>query len=295
MPTMNCAAAAQAAQLTTDQLRHLVGVARSAAEQGGAELMRHYGRLSSIENKGRAGDLVTNADVAAERIVLEVLAEQTPEIAVLAEESGAEGAQDGLRWCVDPLDGTTNFAHGYPFFATSIGLTYRQQPLLGAIAVPFLQETYWGAPGLGAHCNERPIQVSDCSQLGDALLVTGFAYDRHERLDNNYAEFCWFTHRTRGVRRGGAAAVDLAFVAAGRQDGYWERGLSPWDLAAGVALVELAGGTVSGYRGQPFSLQEGRVVAAGAALHPHIVEVLAQVKPLSGADFGAPEVTAMGS
>jgi hypothetical protein len=154
----------------------------------------------------------------------------------LAEESGAAGEQDGLRWCVDPLDGTTNFAHGYPFFATSIGLTFRQTPVLGAIAVPFLGEVYWGAPGLGAFCNEQAINVSSCQQLEDSLLVTGFAYDRHTRLDNNYAEFCWFTHRTRGVRRGGAAAVDLAFVAAGRQDGYWERGLSPWDLAAGCRL-----------------------------------------------------------
>ena len=295
MPSMNCADAAQAAQLTAEQLNHLVQVARTAAERGGAELMRHYGQLSSIESKGRQGDLVTNADLAAERIVLDVLAEQTPTIAVLAEESGAEGSQDGLRWCVDPLDGTTNFAHGYPFFATSIGLTYQQQPILGAIAVPFLRETYWGAPGFGAHCNDQPIRVTDCSRLDDALLVTGFAYDRHDRLDNNYAEFCWFTHRTRGVRRGGAAAVDLAFVAAGRQDGYWERGLSPWDLAAGVALVELAGGTISDYKGQTFSLQEGRVVASGPKLHKAIVEVLGQVKPLSGTDFGAPEVTAMGS
>jgi myo-inositol-1(or 4)-monophosphatase len=257
--------------------------------------MRHYGRLASIESKGRVGDLVTNADLAAEKVVLDVLAAATPDIAVLAEESGAAGEQDGLRWCVDPLDGTTNFAHGYPFFATSIGLTFRQTPVLGAIAVPFLGEVYWGAPGLGAFCNEQAINVSSCQQLEDSLLVTGFAYDRHTRLDNNYAEFCWFTHRTRGVRRGGAAAVDLAFVAAGRQDGYWERGLSPWDLAAGVALVEIAGGRISGYRGDAFQLNSGRVVAAGAQLHPAIVNGLAQVTPLKGSAFGAPEVTAMGS
>ena len=214
---------------------------------------------------------------------------------MLAEESGAAGQQDGLRWCVDPLDGTTNFAHGYPFFATSIGLTLGQQPILGAIAVPFLKEMYWGAPGIGAFCNDSPLQVSSCDRLEDSLLVTGFAYDRHTRLDNNYAEFCWFTHRTHGVRRGGAAAVDLAFVAAGRQDGYWERGLSPWDLAAGVALVDLAGGTVTGYGNRPFDLSSGRVVAAGASLHAAITEGLSQIQPLPGAAFGAPEVTAMGS
>ena len=270
-----------------------MSVARQAADAGGAELMRHYGRLSSIESKGRVGDLVTNADLAAERVVLEVLNRETPDIAVLAEESGAAGEQDGLRWCVDPLDGTTNFTHGYPFFATSIGLTFRQQPILGAIAVPFLGETYWGAPGHGAHCNSSSIQVSSCDRLEDALLVTGFAYDRHTRLDNNYAQFCWFTHRTRGVRRGGAAAVDLAFVAAGRQDGYWERGLSlgpsGWRSACGT-------GRRSDQRiwGE-FDLRCGRVVAAGPALHPSIVDVLAQVKPLSGDAFGAPEVTAMGS
>ena len=293
-PQLTATAAAEAG-LTTTELTRLVGIAREAAEQGGAELMRHYGRLASIESKGRVGDLVTNADLAAEKVVLDVLAAATPDIAVLAEESGAAGEQDGLRWCVDPLDGTTNFAHGYPFFATSIGLTFRQTPVLGAIAVPFLGEVYWGAPGVGAFCNEEAINVSSCQQLEDSLLVTGFAYDRHTRLDNNYAEFCWFTHRTRGVRRGGAAAVDLAFVAAGRQDGYWERGLSPWDLAAGVALVDIAGGCISGYGGDAFELNSGRVVAAGPQLHPAIVNVLAQVTPLEGSTFGAPEVTAMGS
>ena len=290
-----CTAAAHAAGLSSDDLHSLASIARQTAEMGGAELMRHYGRLRSVESKGRIGDLVTNADLAAEQVVLQELTRATPDIAVLAEESGAEGEQNGLRWCIDPLDGTTNFTHGYPLFATSIGLTFQQRPVLGAIAVPFLKETYWGAPGLGVHCNDSPIQVSSCERLEDSLLVTGFAYDRHTRLDNNYAQFCWFTHRTRGVRRGGAAAVDLAFVAAGRQDGYWERGLAPWDLAAGVALVELAGGTISGYGGETFDLGSGRVVASGPALHPQIVEVLNQVQPLPGEAFGAPEVTAMGS
>ena len=290
-----CTAAAHAAGLSPEDLRSLASIARQTAEMGGAELMRHYGRLNSVESKGRIGDLVTNADLAAEQVVLQELTRATPDIAVLAEESGAEGEQNGLRWCIDPLDGTTNFTHGYPLFATSIGLTFQQRPVLGAIAVPFLKETYWGAPGLGAHCNDSRIQVSSCERLEDSLLVTGFAYDRHTRLDNNYAQFCWFTHRTRGVRRGGAAAVDLAFVAAGRQDGYWERGLAPWDLAAGVALVELAGGTISGYGGETFDLGSGRVVASGPALHPQIVEVLNQVQPLPGEAFGAPEVTAMGS
>jgi myo-inositol-1(or 4)-monophosphatase len=126
--------------------------------------------------------------------------------------------------------------------------------------------------------------------LQDALLVTGFAYDRFARLDNNYAEFAYFTHRTHGVRRGGAAAVDLAFVAAGRLDGYWERGLSAWDLAAGVVLVEQAGGRVSAYDGRPLVLEEGRLIACAPELHPALVEGLAACRPLSGASFGAPEL-----
>ena len=294
MSSSICRDSAIAAGLDQSQLKRLAEVARTTANQGGQELMRHYGKLSSVKTKGRLGDLVTNADLAAERIVLQALEATTPDIAVLAEESGAQGEQDGLRWCVDPLDGTTNFAHGYPFFATSIGLTWKQQPILGAIAVPFLNETYWAAPGIGAFCNDQAIRVSNCKALDDALLVTGFAYDRHTRLDNNYAEFCWFTHRTHGVRRGGAAAVDLAFVATGRQDGYWERGLAPWDLAAGVALVELAGGIVSGYKGEPFDINTGRILACGPDLHQQMVEGLAEVTPLDGTSYGAPEIQTMG-
>jgi len=212
-------------------------------------------------------------------------------LGVLAEESGRkEGQGSDLQWCVDPLDGTTNYAHGYPFFGTSIGLTWRGQPLLGALAVPALDRLYWAAPGLGAWCNDAPIQVSGCTSLGESLLVTGFAYDRHTRLDNNYAEFAYFTHRTRGVRRGGAAAVDLAFVAQGLLDGYWERGLSPWDLAAGMALVEQAGGVVSAYDGSPADLASGKLIACTPGLQQPLVDGLANCRPLTGASFGAPEL-----
>jgi myo-inositol-1(or 4)-monophosphatase len=199
-----------------------------------------------------------------------------------------------LEWCVDPLDGTTNYAHRYPFFATSIGLTWNGMPLLGALAAPALDCLYWAAPGLGAWCNDEPIAVSDCNALSSSLLVTGFAYDRHTRLDNNYAEFAWFTHRSRGVRRGGSASMDLAFVAEGRLDGYWERGLSPWDLAAGVVLVEQAGGVVCSYDGSPADLSTGRLIACTPGLQQPLIEGLASCRPLSGASFGAPELDAAG-
>lgn len=278
--------------LATGALERLADVARRAAEAGGVQLRAHFGRLEQIREKGRCGDLVTEADLAAEAAVLALLEAETPEIGVLSEESGRRQRGGELEWCVDPLDGTTNYAHGYPFFGTSVGLCWRGVPLLGALAIPSFEELHWAAPGLGAWCNGRRIHVSGCERLADALLVTGFAYDRHSRLDNNYAEFAYFTHRTHGVRRGGAAAVDLAFVASGRLDGYWERGLSPWDLAAGVVLVEQAGGVVSAYDGGPLELGSGRLVAAGRRLHPALVAGLQTCQPLSGASFGAPELDA---
>ena len=281
----------QASGLRLAELERLADVARQAAEAGAAELRRHFGQLERVREKGRAGDLVTEADEAAERAVLQVLEQHTPELGILAEESGRRpGSGSALEWCVDPLDGTTNYAHRYPFFGTSVGLTWQGQPLLGALAVPALELLYWGAPQLGAWCNDSRIAVSGCQELGQSLLVTGFAYDRHQRLDNNYAEFAWFTHRTRGVRRGGAAAVDLAFVAEGRLDAYWERGLSPWDLAAGVVLVEQAGGVVCAYDGGEAQLAEGRLIACSPGLRQAVIDGLAACRPLTGASFGAPEL-----
>jgi myo-inositol-1(or 4)-monophosphatase len=226
----------------TDLQRYL-DIATEAALSGGAVLQQYWGKLRQIQQKGRPGDLVTEADKAAEAAVLSVLRRHYPDHAILAEESGRSGAQDqSLLWAVDPLDGTTNYAHQYPFCAVSVGLLIEGIPSVGAIFNPLSQELYQAARGLGATCNRRPIQVSTTDHLIDSLLVTGFAYDRRETLDNNYAEFCHFTHLTQGVRRGGSAAIDLAFVACGRLDGYWERGLSPWDIAAGAILVEEAGG-----------------------------------------------------
>ena len=284
---LDCRQVARAAQLDDSSQRQLAGIARTAANLGAVVLMQHYGRLSSIKSKGRVGDLVTNADLEAEQVVLDFLREHTPSIAILAEESGPSGTPGSLCWCVDPLDGTTNFAHGYQFFATSVGLIWKGQPLLGSVAVPFLNETYWCSPHQGSFLNDTPIQVSDCSTLQDSLLVTGFAYDRHEVIDNNYAEFCWLTHRCRGVRRGGAAAVDLAFVATGRLDGYWERGLAPWDLAAGAALVACAGGAVGDYKDSSFDIEGGRILATSPGLHAPLKQELDKVSALHPNLYGA--------
>ena len=283
-------AAYEQSGLSSGELEHLSAVARRAAEAGGEQLRQHFGRLQQVREKGRSGDLVTEADHAAEAAVLALLEAETPQIGVLAEESGRRPRPGELEWCVDPLDGTTNYAHSYPLFATSVGLCWRGQPLLGALAAPGLEQLYWAAPGLGSWCNGSRLAVSACPSLEQALLVTGFAYDRRSRLDNNYAEFAWFTHRSQGVRRGGSVALDLAFVAAGKLDGIWERGLSPWDLAAGVVLVEQAGGVVSAYDGSAFAIDSGRILACGATLQPAMIEGLASCRPLAGASYGAPEL-----
>jgi myo-inositol-1(or 4)-monophosphatase len=287
-------AAQRQSGLDPEAMERLVAVARRAALAGAKPLRELLGQLESVRAKGGAGNLVTEADLAAEAAVLAVLHQETPGVPVLAEEGGRVAGEGPLEWCVDPLDGTTNYAHGFPVFATSVGLLWKGRPLLGALELPALAQSFWAAAGEGAWRNDTRLQVSDCRQVEDALLATGFAYDRTRRLDNNYAEFAHFTHRSHGVRRAGAAAVDLAWVAAGSLDGYWERGLSPWDLAAAVVLVEEAGGVVSAYDGSPLHLPDGRLIACAPGLHSAMVETLSGLQPLAGASYGAPELDQAG-
>jgi myo-inositol-1(or 4)-monophosphatase len=263
------------------QLASYLEVATEAALAAGEVLQACWGKLESIVEKGRPGDLVTEADKQAEAAILAVIRRHFPEHAILAEESGQYGDRDArYLWAIDPLDGTTNYAHQYPFSAASIGLLIDGVPMVGAIFDPFHRELFRGATGLGATCNDKPIQVSRTDKLAQSLLVTGFAYDRRETPDNNYQEFCYLTHITQGVRRAGAASVDLAYVACGRLDGYWERGLSPWDLAAGVAIVEAAGGTVTAYDRSGFDLRSGRILATNGHIHAELSQELLHVKQI---------------
>jgi myo-inositol-1(or 4)-monophosphatase len=266
----------------TPPLEGFLEIATEAALSAGAVLQSYWGNLNSVQEKGRPGDLVTEADAAAEAAVIDILKRHFPEHQILAEESGHQGnTVSRFLWAIDPLDGTTNYAHQYPFSATSIALLIDEVPQVGVIFDPFHQELFRAAKGLGATCNRKPIQVSQTKTLAQSLLVTGFAYDRRETLDNNYAEFCHFTHLTQGVRRGGAASIDLAYVACGRLDGYWERGLSPWDIAAGIVLVQEAGGQVSAYDRTPIDLSSGRILATNTHLHEALSTELLKVKPLT--------------
>ncbi len=257
-------------------------VATEAAQAAGDVLKKFAGSLSDIQEKGRSGDLVTEADRGAEAVILEVLRRRLPDHAILAEESGDIGqpSQTPYLWAIDPLDGTTNYTHSYPFYAVSIGLLIDGVPSVGVIFNPALDELFQAVIGQGATCNHAPISVSKTDQLKNSLLVTGFAYDRRETIDTNYAEFCHLTHLTQGVRRGGSASVDLAYVACGRLDGYWERGLSPWDIAAGVVLLREAGGRVTAYDQSPFDLHSGRLLATNGSLHDSLSRELVSVKPL---------------
>lgn len=267
------------------ELQTFLDIATEAALAAGAVLQQCWGKLDSIEEKGRSGDLVTNADRAAEAEILKILGRHLPNHAILAEESGQMGGSlPDYLWAIDPLDGTTNYAHQYPLYAVSIGLLYQGIPVLGVIFSPFFQELYRAASGLGATCNRQPICVSKTPSLEKSLLASGFAYDRHGRDDNNYAEFCRLTHLSQGVRRGGSAALDLVFVACGRLDGYWERGLSPWDVAAGVVLVQEAGGLVTAYDGSTFQIDSGRILATNRHLHFALSEVLKNTRPLGNPD-----------
>lgn len=268
---------------TPSQLQTYLEIATEAALAAGEVLQSYLGNVEdAISQKGRPGDLVTVADKASEAVILEILQRHFPDQAILAEESGKLGnPASNYLWTIDPLDGTTNYAHQYPFFAVSIGLLIAGVPEVGVIFDPVHQELFRAARSLGATKNRRPIHVSPTVQLEDSLLVTGFAYDRRETLDNNYAEFCHLTHLTQGVRRSGSAALDLAHVACGRLDGYWERGISPWDIAAGVIILEEAGGKVTAYDGSPLIIESGRILATNGKIHHVLSQELEQLPSLS--------------
>lgn len=259
-----------------DQGQLLAG-AQQAALEGGKVLLQYWGKLKDIREKGHAGDLVTEADRASEEVILAYLKHHFP-IPILAEESGMHQLKEAdYLWVVDPLDGTTNYAHQFPFVAVSIGLLHKGESIVGVVYNPVMNELFAAMKGKGATLNGQSIQVSKTTSIQRSLLVTGFAYDRRETSDNNYPEFCQMTSLSQGVRRLGSASIDLAYVAAGRFDGYWERGLREWDMAAGVLLVEEAGGRVSGYANQAFDLHSGRVLASNGFLHQELSNELQKV------------------
>jgi myo-inositol-1(or 4)-monophosphatase len=260
---------------TSSQLEKYLDIASEAALAAGTIILDNWGKIEKIEEKGRSGDLVTEVDRLAEKEILKIIPRHFPDHGILAEESGKiKGTESEYLWAIDPLDGTTNYAHGYPVSVVSIGLLIGGVAKVGVVYNPFRNELFRAAEGLGATLNRRPIQVSQTRELEKSLLVTGFAYDRCQTTDNNYAEFCYLTHLTQGVRRSGSAAKDLTDVACGRLDGYWERGINPWDMAAGVIIIKEAGGKISAYDESPFLIETGRILATNGQIHTPLSQAL---------------------
>ncbi len=254
-------------------------VAVEAAVAAGRLLRERLGRVQEIRFKG-AVNLVTEVDEASEQLILERIREAFPEHAILSEERGADLSVSDSRylWVVDPLDGTTNFAHGYPLFAVSIAFVVDGEPELGVVYQPVLDELFVAQRGAGAFLNGRRIRVSDQDSMIMALLATGFPYDL-ERRKQALAHFGRFTTLTRAIRRDGSAALDLCYVAAGRFDGFWEPELAPWDTAAGALIVREAGGVVTDYSGCPLTLESVSCVASNGKLHQQILDVLNADRP----------------
>jgi myo-inositol-1(or 4)-monophosphatase len=236
--------------------------------------MARFGRDVGIAKKG-AIDLVTEVDVAVEQMFRSAIGERFPEDSVLAEEMGGSATTPpGPCWIFDPIDGTTNYAHGIPIFCASLALEIDGVPEVAAIFDPTRDELFTATRGGGAFLNERPLRVSDAASLLDAVLVTGFPYDVHRRVEEIMAVFGAFVGRARAVRRLGSAAIDLCYVAAGRMDGFWEGDLKPWDIAAGALLVAEAGGRVTNLDGTPFSSRAGHVLATNGRVHDAMLQVI---------------------
>ncbi len=250
--------------------------AEELAQQGGQELLRHFRQRPMAQSKAFRRELVTEADRDAERAVVGGLLARFPSHAVLAEEGaltpqGRAHRDSDWLWIVDPLDGTTNFVHGLPYFAVALGLCWRGQPVVGAVHAPLLGETYSAAWGQGAACNGAPIRVSATAELADALLATGFAYRRDEPgAVDNLERLRRLMPRCRDVRRYGSAELDLCLVARGAVDAYWEFDLAPYDVAAGAAIVREAGGRVTAPDGGDDWLFGGRIVASNGLLHDEV-------------------------
>lgn len=244
-----------------------------SARRAGRQILELFDKGIEIEFKG-AVDLVTEADRAAEKLIVDMIHENFPDHSVLAEEEGGRERGSDHRWIIDPLDGTTNFAHGFPWFAVSIGYQRRDKLLLGVVYNPCSDELFLAERGQGASLNGRPLRVSATTMLQRALLATGFPYDRKESTVNNYDHFVNLQQAAQACRRPGAASLDLACVAAGRFDGYWEMKLKPWDLAAGTLLVEEAGGRVTDFDGLPMLLDRGECLASNGLIHDEMQTVL---------------------
>ena len=253
-------------------------VAVDAARAAGQLLHREHPGVRQVSYKGAVTNLVTEMDGRAETLVVDALSGHFPDDGILGEEGAARAGRTGRRWVIDPLDGTTNYAHGLPIYAVGIGLEQDGRVVLGVVYDPSRDELFVGERGAGAWLNDRRLSVSTTAALDTSLLTTGFPYDVRSNADNNLREYATFAVRARAVRRLGSALLDLAYVAAGRFDGFWELTLGPWDVAAGGILVEEAGGRVTDIEGGPLDLDHPRLLASNGRIHDQMLSVLKEIR-----------------
>jgi myo-inositol-1(or 4)-monophosphatase len=251
----------------------ILRITEDIARQAGAVLMSGYGNVRHVQQKG-AIDLVTEFDKRSEELILSFIQKEFPDHAILAEESGHNEAVSEYQWVIDPLDGTTNFAHGIPIFSVSIGLLKNNAPILGVVYDPIRNETFSAEAGRGATLNNQPIHVSSRTDLGQAVISTGFPYDLRTNPQNNFTQFVQFQLRTQSVRHLASAAIDCSWTAMGRLDGYWEFGVKPWDIGAGALIVREAGGRVTSTGGDENFLSTDSILASNGLLHEQMLRVL---------------------
>jgi myo-inositol-1(or 4)-monophosphatase len=260
-----------------DRMENFLKIAEKAAREAGDFLTERFSKRLFIEKKGKV-NLVTDADRKAEDLIKKIILSEFPDHCFKAEEGSESSGNTPYLWLVDPLDGTTNFAHGFPVWCVSIALLEGKMPLIGCIYNPNLGECFTVEKGKGAFLNRDPIEVSLTENLDDSLLATGFPYDIRDSADNNLREFSAFALSAQAVRRAGSAALDLAYLACGRFDGFWEFKLSPWDIAAGILLVNEAKGKIGSWSGGECDIFKGEVLASNGKIHNQMLEILKNVR-----------------
>ena len=253
----------------------MLNIAVRAARRAGSIINRAaLGGDALVVKAKRANDFVTQIDRAAEEAIIEIVRKAYPDHGFLAEESGATSSDAEYRWIIDPLDGTTNFIHGFPQYGVSIGIEHRGALTHAVVYDPVKNELFTASKGRGAFLNDRRVRVSKCTRLQEALIGTGFPFKEVTRLDLYGKQLARFMRVAAGVRRAGAAALDLAYVACGRLDGFWELGLSPWDMAAGALLIQEAGGLVGDLEGESRFMESGDICAGTPKIFPALLETL---------------------
>jgi len=254
-------------------LNKVYQVAIAAAYQSGQILNRYYGQLKHVEKKG-AIDLVTEADLESEKAVKTIIQGQYPDHGIIAEESGIKTSQTPYEWIIDPLDGTTNYAHQIPIFAVSIAFVIDKQPVVGVVFNPVAQDLFTSIKGQGATYNGQSIGVSQTRKLSDSVLVTGFPYNLREIIDSLIDRFSTCLQSAQAVRRLGAAALDLCFIASGRFEGFWEQNLKPWDTAAGMLIAQEAGAHITNFSNEPYHYEMSEIVATNGYIHQDLLRCL---------------------